>query len=111
MVPVDALRRLVEAIRAAGGSLQRRGDVLWVRWGQLDGEDRAAVARLIRRWKPDLLALLDAEAVTAVFPGARIVPCPTCGGIRWQQAGDGEVCVRCHPQLGVAEPARRRKVA
>jgi hypothetical protein len=49
---------------------------------------------LIRRWKPDLLAPLDAEAV---FPGARVVACLICGNTRWRQAGDREVCVVCHP--------------
>jgi hypothetical protein len=106
MVPVDALVRVVAAVRAAGGSLRRRGDVLWVQWGQLDAEERVAIGAVIRRWKPDVLALLDAEAVAAVFPGARLVLCPACGDVRWRRAGDSEVCVRCHP-----EPARRRRVA
>jgi hypothetical protein len=111
MAPVDALARLVETVRAAGGSLRRRGDVLWVRWGELDAEERAALADLIRRWKPDLLAVLDAEAAAAMFPGAGIVGCPTCGDAVWRRAGDVEVCVRCHPAPRVAEPTRRRRVA
>jgi hypothetical protein len=111
MAPIDALQRLVDAVRAAGGSLRRRGKVLWVTWGTLDQGERDALAGVIRRWKPDLLAVLDAETAATVFPGAQIVPCPTCGGMQWRRAGDGEVCVRCHPEPRVAELARRRRVA
>src|SRR5262249_18530764 len=39
----------------------------------------------------------DDENAMAVFPGVRVVACSTCGGIRWQRAGDREVCVVCHP--------------
>ena len=111
MTPVSALTGLVEAVRAAGGSFRRRGDVLWVRWGQLDADERQALATVIRRWKPELLALLDTETAVTVFPGAQIVPCPTCSGTRWRPAGDGEVCVRCYPEPRIAEPMRRRRVA
>jgi hypothetical protein len=97
MAPVDALTRLVDAVRAVGGGFTRRGDVLWVRRGTLDRDDQEALSPLIRRWKPDLLALVDIETAKAVFPGARVVACLTCGGTRWRRAGDGEVCVTCHP--------------
>src|SRR5262245_21734450 len=100
MAPVVALARLIEAVRTAGGSLRRRGDVLWVRWGELDDEERAALSVIITRWKPELLALVDIETALAVFPGARVVACSTCGGTRWQRAGDREVCVVCHPAPG-----------
>ena len=50
------------------------------------------MAPLIRRWKPDLLAVVDIETTMAVFPGARVVACSTCGGTRWRRAGDREVC-------------------
>ena len=97
LVPVDALARLVDVFRAAGGRFTRRGDVLWVSWGTLDRDEQDALTPLIKRWKSDLLALVDAEAV---FPGARIVACSTCGSTRWRQAGDREVCVVCHPAPG-----------
>jgi hypothetical protein len=100
MAPVDALTRLVDAVRAAGGGLTRRGDVLWVRWGTLDHDDQEALSPLIRRWKPDLLALVDIETAKAVFPGARVVACSTCGGTRWRRSGNREVCVVCHPAPG-----------
>jgi len=116
MAPVVALARLIETVRAAGGGLRRRGDVLWVRWGDLDDEERAALGAIIRRWKPDLMALVDIETATVVFPGARVLACPICGGTRWRQAGDREVCVVCHPAPGSTsaprtESPRRRTVA
>jgi hypothetical protein len=118
MVPVDALTRLVDAVRAAGGQFTRRGDVLWVSWGTLDRDEQAALAPLIRTWKPDLLALLDVETALAVFPEARVVACPTCGSTRWRQIGDRAVCVVCRPAPGSASPPttaesprRRRTVA
>jgi hypothetical protein len=98
--PVDALCRLIDAVRAAGGGFTRRGDVLWVRWGTLDRNEQEALTPLIRRWKPDLLALVDLETAKFVFPGARVVACSTCGGTRWRQAGDRDVCVVCHPAPG-----------
>jgi hypothetical protein len=97
MAPVDALNRLVETIRAAGGRLTRRGDVLWVRWGTLGRDDRDALTPLIRRWKPDLLLLVDIETALAVFPGAEVVACSICGSTCWHKAGDREVCAVCHP--------------
>jgi hypothetical protein len=100
MAPVEALTRLVDAVRAAGGGFTRRGDVLWVRWGTLDRDDQDALTPLIRRWKPDLLALLDAETALAVFPGARVVACSICGSTRWRPVGDREVCVVCRPAPG-----------
>jgi hypothetical protein len=115
MVPVDALTRLVDAVRAAGGQFTRRGAVLWVSWGSLDRDEQAALAPLIRTWKPDLLALLDAETALAVFPEARVVACPTCGSTRWRQVGDREVCGVCRPAPASAAPptrtasARRRR--
>ena len=69
------------------------------RFGRLDADEREAVTPLVRRHKSDILAPLDAEAV---FPGARIVACLTCGSTRWRQAGDREVCVVCHPAPGSA---------
>jgi len=107
MVPVDALTRLVDAVRAAGGRFRRRGDLLWVSWGTLDRDEQDALAPLIRRWKPDLLALVDIETALAVFPGARVVACPICGSTRWRQAGDREVCVVCRPAPGSASPPTR----
>jgi hypothetical protein len=107
MVPVDALTRLINAIRAAGGRFTRRGDVLWVSWGTLDRDEQDALAPVIRKWKPDLLALLDIETAMAVFRGTRVVACSTCGGTRWRQAGDREVCVVCHPAPGSASPPPR----
>jgi hypothetical protein len=106
MVPVDALTRLVDAVQAAGGRFRRRGDLLWVSWGTLDRDEQDALAPLIRRWKPDLLALVDIETAMAVFPGARVVACSTCGGTRWRPAGDCEVCVVCNPAPGRASPPR-----
>ena len=106
MVPVDALTRLVDAVQAAGGRFRRRGDLLWVSWGTLDRDEQDALAPLIRRWKPDLLALVDIETAMAVFPGARVVACSTCGGTRWRPAGDCEVCVVCDPAPGSASPPR-----
>src|SRR5215468_7051429 len=100
MTPVDALTRLVATIRAAGGQVTRRGDVLWVHWGTLGRDEQDALAPLIRRWKLDLLALVDIETATEVFPGARVVACSTCGITRWRQAGDREVCLVCHPAPG-----------
>jgi hypothetical protein len=87
MAPIGALRGLVEAVRAAGGSLRRRGDVLCVTWGTLEQDERDALATVIRRWKPELLAVLDAEPVAAMFPGAQIVTCSGCGGTQWRRAG------------------------
>jgi hypothetical protein len=111
MALLDALAALIATLREAGGTLRRDGDLLRVRFGRLDTEERAAVLPLLRRHKLDILAFLDAEAVATVFPGARIVPCPSCGGLRWRRAGDGEVCVRCHPAPQAVEPTRRRRVA
>jgi hypothetical protein len=117
LVPVDALARLVDVVRAAGGRFTRRGDVLWVSWGTLDRDEQDALTPLIKRWKSDLLALVDAEAV---FPGARIVACSACGGTEWRQAGDREVCEVCHPAPERASDgaprvsgasSRRRRVA
>src|SRR5262245_14732512 len=88
LAPVDALRRLVDAVRAAGGQFTRRGDVLWVSWGMLGRDEQDALAPLIRKWKPDLLALLDTETALAVFLGARVVACSICGRSRWVTLGD-----------------------
>jgi hypothetical protein len=104
MVPVDALSRLIDAVRAAGGQFTRRGDVLWVSWGTLARDEQDALVPLIRKWKPDLLALLDNETALAVFPGARVVACSICGSTHWRQVGDREVCVVCHPAPGRTSP-------
>ena len=104
MAALNPLTRLVDAIRKAGGRFTRRGDVLWVHWGTLDRDEQDALAPLIRRWKPDLLALLDVEIASAVFPEARVVACPTCGSTRWRQIGDRPVCVVCHPAPGRTSP-------
>ena len=116
LAPVDALGRLVDAIRTAGGKFTRRGDVLWVSWGTLDRDEQDALAPLIRRWKPDLLALVDIETATAVFPGARVIACSICGSTRWRQAGDREEWVVCYSAPGRASPPgtespRRRRTA
>jgi hypothetical protein len=115
LAPVDVLGRLVDAVRTAGGKFTRRGDVLWVSWGTLDPDEQAALAPLIMRWKPDLLALVDIETATAVFPGTRVIACSICGSTRWRQAGDREVCVVCYPAPGRASPPteslRRRRTA
>ena len=107
MVPIDALTRLVDVVGAAGGRFRRRGDLLWVSWGTLGREDQDALTPLIRRWKPDLLALVDVETAMAVFPRARVVACSTCGGTRWRLAGEREVCVVCHPVPGSVSAPRR----
>jgi hypothetical protein len=107
LAPFDALRRLLDAVRAAGGQFTRRRDILWVNWGTLDRDEQAALTPLIRTWKPDLLALLDVEIASAVFPEARVVACPTCGSTRWRQIGDREVCVVCRPAPGSASPPTR----
>ena len=107
MAPVDALTRLLDAVRAAGGGFTRRGDLLWVRWGTLDRDDREVLSPLVRRWKPDLLALVDIEIAKAAFPGARVIACSICGSTRWRQAGDREVCVVCRPAPGSASPSTR----
>jgi hypothetical protein len=107
MVPVDALTRLIDAVRVAGGQFTRRGDVLWVSWGTLGRDEQDALVPLIRTWKPDLLALLDTETALAVFPGARVVACSICGSIRWRQVGDREVCVVCRPAPGHTSPPPR----
>ena len=57
---------------------------------------------------PEERSLLDA---LQVFPDATIVSCSTCDGRLWRPAGDGEVCVRCHPAPQAATPAHRRRVA
>jgi hypothetical protein len=116
MVPIDALTRLVDAVQAAGGRFRRRGDLLWVSWGTLNRDDQDALTPLIRRWKSDLLALVDIKTATAMFPGARVVACPTCRSTRWRQVGNREVCVVCHPAPDSASPprtesSRRRRTA
>jgi hypothetical protein len=94
MAPFDVLGALIVSLRAAGGTLRRQDDALLARFGRLDAAEREAVTALLRRHKPAVLALLDAEAV---FPGARVVACSICGGTEWRQAGEGEVCAVCHP--------------
>jgi len=106
MAPLDTLRTLTASLRVAGGTLRRPGDTLLVRFGRLEAGEREAVTALLSRHKPDVLTLLDAETVAAVFPGARVVTCSTCGGTRWRPAGDCEVCVVCNPAPGSASPPR-----
>ena len=43
---------------------------------------------------------LTVDDVLAVFDGAAVQACPTCGGTAWRPSGDGEVCALCRPVPG-----------
>jgi hypothetical protein len=105
MAPLEALTALVATIRTAGGTLRRDADLLMVRFGRLDAAERDAAADVLRIWKADVLALLDAEAVRevefiatvqAIFPGATVLTCARCGATRWQPLdADRDRCAEC----------------